>query len=137
MDILPSVKSYIIDVLPYREIDDMTSDMDRLILKHGSETITFIARLDPRSGTSDVSRAMLRQLETDLRSARAKFRDTPSTQRTLRPNDVPGTLLNIALINLHSTEESLRSAAYGLMQEIGTFFRYESMNKVIKVSGEQ
>lgn len=60
-----------------------------------------------------------------MRTARAKLRDKPSTQRTLRPTDVPGTLINIGLLSLHSPDEVLRSAAYGLMQEIGTFFRYD------------
>lgn len=119
------MKTYIIDVLSYTDIDDVTGETDRLTIKHGTETVTFVSRPDPRSGTSDASRTTLRRLESDLRTARARLRDTPSTQRTLRPTDVPGTLLNIALLNLHSTDETLRSAAYGLMQEIGTFFRYD------------
>jgi neurofibromin 1 len=109
-------------VLPYSDIDDVTGETDRLTVKHGSETITFVSRPDPRSGSSDASRTTLRKLESDLRSARARL--TPS-QRTLRPNDVPGTLLNIALLNLHSPDETLRCAAYGLLHEIGTFFRYD------------
>lgn len=125
MELLPNLKSYIIDILAYRDIDDVTSEQDRLIIKHGSESVTFVTKPDPRTGKSDTSRAILRMLEQDLRSARARFRNAPSHQRTLRPNDVPGRLLNIALLNLHSTDEVLRTSTYGLLQEIGTCFRYD------------
>jgi neurofibromin 1 len=37
----------------------------------------------------------------------------------IRPKDVPGTLLNIALLNLGSSDPNLRSAAYNLLCVVG------------------
>jgi neurofibromin 1 len=41
--------------------------------------------------------------------------DTVTVHTKIRPKDVPGTLLNIALLNLGSTDPNLRSAAYNLL----------------------
>lgn len=41
--------------------------------------------------------------------------DTVVVHATIRPKDVPGTLLNMALLNLGSSESTLRTAAYNLL----------------------
>ena len=41
--------------------------------------------------------------------------DTVTVHTKIRPKDVPGTLLNIALLNLGSIDPNLRSAAYNLL----------------------
>ena len=71
-----------------------------------------------------------------IRAARARIRDEPSDERVLRPSDVPGTLLNVALLNLASSDETLRAAAYTLIHELGQFFKYEIAAQIPKVSSE-
>jgi len=71
-----------------------------------------------------------------IRAARGRLRDTPSEDRALRPSDVPGTLLNVAFLNLSSADETLRLGAYNLVSELCQFFKYELASSVLKVSSE-
>ncbi len=41
-----------------------------------------------------------------------------SSARTFRPSDIPGTLLNVALLNLGSTRINLRVAAYHMLTSL-------------------
>ena len=49
---------------------------------------------------------------------------------------MPGTLLNVALLNLASSDETLRAAAYKLIHELRQFFKYELASQIFKVSSE-
>ncbi|RXG59506.1 Neurofibromin [Armadillidium vulgare] len=42
-------------------------------------------------------------------------RDSVQVHQKIRPKDVPGTLLNMALLNLGSLDPNLRTAAYNLL----------------------
>jgi len=70
-----------------------------------------------------------------IRTARSRLRDTPSEERALRPRDVPGTLLNIALLNLSASDEILRTGAYNLFNDLGKFYDYDMFQGVRKVTG--
>ena len=45
------------------------------------------------------------------------------SERKLEPKDVPGTFLNLALLNLGSTDASLRTAAYKLLSAVKDAFQ--------------
>ena len=45
------------------------------------------------------------------------------SERKLEPKDVPGTFLNVALLNLGSTDSGLRTAAYKLLSAIKKAFK--------------
>lgn len=50
------------------------------------------------------------------------FQDSVTVHQKIRPKDVPGTLLNMALLNLGSSDPNLRTAAYNLLCALtGTF----------------
>lgn len=73
-----------------------------------------------------------------IRSARSRLKeDTPLNSRILRPTDVPATLLNVALLNLTSSNETLRMGAYVLVNELSQFFKYSLASRVLKVSGKK
>jgi neurofibromin 1 len=57
----------------------------------------------------------------------------PSTmsERTIRPNDVPGRLLNMALLNIGSSDPSLRLAAYNLLYTLSVTFRFDVGNQLL------
>ncbi|KAF8455245.1 hypothetical protein BDZ91DRAFT_746797 [Kalaharituber pfeilii] len=63
-----------------------------------------------------------------IKSAKSKHsRETkPSklNERTIRPEDVPGTLLNIALMNMASNNRALRLAAYNLLCSLCQAFNF-------------
>jgi neurofibromin 1 len=69
-----------------------------------------------------------------IRTARSRLRDGPSENRSLGPSDVPGTLLNVALLNLSSEDETLRLNAYNLAYELAGFFKWEVAVSVLKIS---
>ena len=69
-----------------------------------------------------------------LRAARAQLRDIPSDDRSLGPNDVPGTLLNVALLNLSAEDEVVRMGAYSLIHELSQYFKYDTAFRLVKVS---
>ncbi|KAI3488808.1 hypothetical protein L1887_47149 [Cichorium endivia] len=62
-----------------------------------------------------------------LRQAKArvsKFRANNAVDRVLRPNDVPGTLLNMAMLNITSDDSALRLSAYNLLCALSTSFNF-------------
>ena len=53
----------------------------------------------------------------------------------LRPRDVPGTLLNMALLNLGSPELSLRLASYNFLSALTTTFHFDIGGAVLEANG--
>ncbi|XP_070572256.1 neurofibromin-like [Ptychodera flava] len=53
----------------------------------------------------------------------------------IRPKDVPGTLLNMALLNLGSSDPSLRSAAYNLLCALTSTFNLKIEGQLLETSG--
>lgn len=70
-----------------------------------------------------------------IRAARARLRTTPSEERALRPSDVPGTLLNLALLNISASDETLRLGAYNLVNDVAKFFHFDLVISVLGVKG--
>lgn len=50
---------------------------------------------------------------------------TNLSERTIRPNDVPGRLLNMALLNIGSDDPNLRLAAYNLLYALSMTFNFD------------
>ncbi|KAM3065146.1 Ras GTPase activating protein ira2 [Clarireedia jacksonii] len=68
-----------------------------------------------------------------IRSAKAKngkeLRTLKSFERLVRPQDVPGTLLNIALTNMASPDPVLRLASYNLLCALCRAFKFAADSK--------
>lgn len=68
-----------------------------------------------------------------IRGAKAKYgkelRTLKSFERLVRPQDVPGTLLNIAFTNMASADQVLRLAAYNLLCALCRAFRFAADSK--------
>ncbi|XP_071946540.1 neurofibromin-like [Antedon mediterranea] len=60
--------------------------------------------------------------------------DMASDHAKIRPTDVPGTLLNMALLNLGSNDPSLRSAAYNLLCTLSASFDLSMEGKLLETS---
>ncbi|KAG1177602.1 hypothetical protein G6F70_005649 [Rhizopus microsporus] len=52
-------------------------------------------------------------------------RPTNITERTIRPKDVPGRLLNMALLNLGSDDPNLRLSSYNLLYALSRAFNFD------------
>ncbi|KAK3315246.1 hypothetical protein B0H66DRAFT_337826 [Apodospora peruviana] len=70
-----------------------------------------------------------------IRAARAKYvkdtRSTKSFERFIRPQDVPGTLLNLALTNLASPDPILRLSSYNLLGALCKAFKFTAASRLM------
>ena len=64
------------------------------------------------------------------------MQDSVSVHTKIRPKDVPGTLLNVALLNLGSSDPSLRSAAYNLLCSLTQTFELRIESQLLETAGE-
>jgi len=61
--------------------------------------------------------------------------DSVTVHQKIRPKDVPGTLLNMALLNLGSSDPNLRTAAYNLLCALSTTFDLKIEGHLLETSG--
>ncbi|KAF7549990.1 hypothetical protein G7Z17_g6012 [Cylindrodendrum hubeiense] len=70
-----------------------------------------------------------------IRGAKAKHgkdsRTQKSIERLIRPQDVPGTLLNLALANLSSPDHVLRLSSYNLLGALCKAFKFSSASRLV------
>ncbi|KAK8147578.1 Ras GTPase activating protein ira2 [Beauveria asiatica] len=70
-----------------------------------------------------------------IRSAKAKYsnenRMHKPVERLLRPQDVPGTLLNLAFMNLSSLDHQLRLASYNLLGALCITFKFRTATRLV------
>lgn len=75
-----------------------------------------------------------------IRAAKAKYgkdtRSLKSFERLIRPQDVPGTLLNLALTNLASPDHVLRLSSYNLLGALCKAFNFTVASKVVCTRGK-
>lgn len=74
-----------------------------------------------------------------IRGAKAKQgkdnRFHKPVERLIRPQDVPGTLLNLALTNLSSPDSVLRLSSYNLLGALCKAFKFKSSTKLVCTKG--
>lgn len=74
-----------------------------------------------------------------IRGAKSKYgkelRTLKSFERLVRPQDVPGTLLNIALTNMASSDQVLRVASYNLLCALCRAFKFAADSKFLSAKG--
>lgn len=74
-----------------------------------------------------------------IRGTRAKHgkdnRGHKPLERLIRPQDVPGTLLNLALTNLSSTDHVLRLSSYNLLGALCKAFKFGSATRLVCTKG--
>nr|CAD7452027.1 unnamed protein product [Timema tahoe] len=61
--------------------------------------------------------------------------DTVTVHQKIRPKDVPGTLLNMALLNLGSSDPNLRTAAYNQLCALTATFDLKIEGQLLETSG--
>lgn len=63
-------------------------------------------------------------------------KDSVTVHQKIRPKDVPGTLLNMALLNLGSLDPNLRTAAYNLLCALTATFDLKIEGQLLETSGK-
>lgn len=66
-----------------------------------------------------------------------RHQDSVTVHQKIRPKDVPGTLLNMALLNLGSLDPNLRTAAYNLLCALTATFDLKIEGQLLETSGEE
>ncbi|KAI0403526.1 GTPase [Xylaria palmicola] len=76
---------------------------------------------------------MKNEILQTVRGAKAKYgkdtRTVKSFERLIRPQDIPGTLLNLALMNLAAPDHVLRIASYNLLGALCRAFKFKAASK--------
>uniref|UniRef100_A0A5S6QDW1 Ras-GAP domain-containing protein n=1 Tax=Trichuris muris TaxID=70415 RepID=A0A5S6QDW1_TRIMR len=79
------------------------------------------------------------QIATALAKIRSTYElsqpDQSLMHTKIRAKDVPGTLLNMALLNLGSTDPSLRTAAYNLLCALAATFNFRMEGQLLETKG--
>lgn len=73
-----------------------------------------------------------------VKSKNSKEQRAPATfERLIRPQDVPGTLLNIALTNMASLDHTLRLSSYNLLCALCKAFKFDADISLLAAEGKQ
>jgi neurofibromin 1 len=67
---------------------------------------------------------------------RKEFKASECHDRLIKPADVPGSLLNIALMNLASRDRALRLASYNAIAGLSRTFHFDTDKRLITAKGE-
>lgn len=74
-----------------------------------------------------------------IRNAKTKYgkdsRSHKPPERLIRPQDVPGTLLNLAFTNLSSPDQTLRLSSYNLLGALCKAFKFSSASRLVCTRG--
>lgn len=63
-------------------------------------------------------------------------RSTSISERIIRPSDVPGRLLNMALLNLGSDDPNLRLSSYNLLYALSRVFNFDVGKQLLDAKGK-
>ncbi|KAI8363872.1 hypothetical protein EDC96DRAFT_558843 [Choanephora cucurbitarum] len=81
---------------------------------------------------STAKRDMLVQLLRQTKQRYESSQPSSISERVIRPNDVPGRLLNMALVNIGSEHPGLRLTAYNLLYSLSVAFRFDTGNQLLR-----
>ncbi|KAF7723612.1 Ras GTPase activating protein ira2 [Apophysomyces ossiformis] len=108
------------------------SDIEDISARGGDDEVVFKSAKDKLQVAFSLSRrdSMLQALE------RAKRRyelaqPTTLSERTIYPKDVPGRLLNMALLNIGSEDPNLRLASYQLLYSLSMTFNFDVSKQLL------
>ncbi|ORX55578.1 hypothetical protein DM01DRAFT_1320819 [Hesseltinella vesiculosa] len=116
--------SEIVDIYPLPSSTTPGSGTE-LIIKHDNGKTSTVFSTNRRDAIVEL-----------FRKNKKKYLETASGDpydRAIRPSDVPGRLLNMALMNLGDDDPNLRLASYNLLDTLSTFFRFEVSTKLLQV----
>ncbi|CCU74400.1 ras GTPase activator [Blumeria hordei DH14] len=130
-DIVPGLRlqANLNDIFPLSEIDEASTSIQTdddsafgLRTENGKIAMYFVS---PRK------HEILQAIKGTKGKQGKELRRSKSFERLLRPQDVPGTLLNIALMNMSSTDEVLRLASYNLLGALCRAFKFSPSSNFI------
>ncbi|KAK6355415.1 Ras GTPase activating protein ira2 [Orbilia brochopaga] len=134
-DIVPGLRMQAIvnDIFLLSEIEEATASF------HTEEENAFGIKTENGKVAMFFSSPKRVDVLQSIKSAKAKSmkdsKPSPLSERVIRPEDVPGTLLNIALMNMGSSDQSLRISAYNLLCALCQTFRFNVDRQFVSAKG--
>ncbi|KAI8053543.1 hypothetical protein BDF21DRAFT_441145 [Thamnidium elegans] len=129
-EILYNLNSILRDVYHIADLDDMIALPSSKPENGGEISIKY----DRGKSTMVLSSTKRDTILAHLRHNKQRYETSKPTtinERAIRPNDVPGRLLNMALLNVGSEDPALRLAAYNLLYSLGLSFRFDIGNQLL------
>ncbi|KAI9489055.1 hypothetical protein BDB00DRAFT_771458 [Zychaea mexicana] len=118
------------DVYHISEIEDMTP-LPNSKHENGGD---LMLKVDRGKTTVVLSAAKRDAILALLRYNKHRYESSKPgnmNERAIRPNDVPGRLLNMSLLNIGSDDPGLRLAAYNLLYALSLTFRFDVGNQLL------
>ncbi|CAG8637906.1 2796_t:CDS:10, partial [Cetraspora pellucida] len=131
-ELFNGLSSTLNDVYQISEIDDVANSSRR---NNEGEFIIKQDRGRPSIAFTSPGKELIMQA---IRTSKARYqivRPNTVTESVLRPNGVPGTLLNMALLNIGSDDPNLRLAAYDLLVALSLNFNFDVGNQLLSAKG--
>ncbi|CAG8508989.1 2177_t:CDS:10 [Funneliformis mosseae] len=117
-----------IQVLTLNDVYHISEIEDISISSHKNDDNEFTIKQDRGRPSLVFTSPKRDNIMSSIRSSKARYqiaRPTNITERVIRPSDVPGTLLNMALLNIGSDDPNLRLAAYNLLVALSAIFNFD------------
>lgn len=125
--------STINDVFRLSELDEAPTSV------HTEDDSAFGLRTDGGKIVMYFTSPRKQEILQNIRNAKLKYEKEDlllrPSERLIRPQDVPGTLLNLALANLSSNDTTLRLAAYNLLGALCRAFRFGATSRLVCSKG--
>nr|CAG8557750.1 86_t:CDS:10 [Entrophospora candida] len=120
------------DVYHISEIEDISNPIQR---SYDSEFMVKPDRGRPSLTFVSVRKEQIMQA-LKVSKARDQYAGPKNnTERVVRPSSVPGTLLNMSLLNIGSEDPNLRLAAYNLLVALSHIFNFNIGNHLLNAKG--
>ncbi|KAJ3192593.1 Neurofibromin 1 [Irineochytrium annulatum] len=139
----------ITDIFRFSEVEEVISvgEDGEFLIKHidRSNGSSFLGVSGGGAVSSTLSTMVFRSPKRDgiitaVRMAKSRFRksrpqNVVSDSKNLRAADVPGTLLNMAMLNLGTMDPYLRLMSYNLLDSVGRGFSFDIGNQLLSAKG--
>ncbi|CAJ0643714.1 10011_t:CDS:10 [Entrophospora sp. SA101] len=131
-DLFNGLSCYLNDVYHISVIEDVSN------LSHRYDDSEFVIKQNNGRPSLAFSSSRREQIMQAIRTSKAGFqiaRPSPNAERTITPNSVPGTFLNMALLNIGSEDPNLRLTSYNLLVALSLAFNFDVGNHLLSAKG--
>ncbi|KAI8076544.1 uncharacterized protein B0P05DRAFT_546306 [Gilbertella persicaria] len=129
-EIISNLSTVYRDVLHISDIEDVVS-LPSVKPENGGEVSIKYDRGKSIMVLSSTKRDLLVQLLRQSKQRYETSQPVTTNERSVRPSDVPGRLLNMALLNIGSENPGLRLTAYNLLYSLSLSFRFDIGNQLL------
>jgi len=122
----------------FNDVIQISEIVDILYSSDPDDESDFVIRYGQDKRMQSFSSPKRDQIFQAIRASRSRFRysrNSGLSERILRPGDVPGTLLNMALLNIGSEDATLRLSAYNLLYSLSLAFSFDVDNHLLGTKG--